>query len=354
MSQDASLLSHLLAGSSQEELFATRGLTYLLKHPACNAALLGKLNQYAKGDDHPFNKDDACRWVEELGTKDSGRPDVTGLIDGRPRIILEGKFWADLTSNQPTEYLRHLQDASDAGDLTACVFVAPPSRLAALWGKLRERLSNFVCEKIETGTDVQWHAVRVTDTASNKQSILLLTHWQAVLDLLSVDSAQQTKEDISQLRALCERQDSVGFREFSDYDLSSAAARKVHQLWKLTDELGRALTAQKIGVQKGNNTADKDGNWFNITINDHVCYITFLPGRWANTARNITTPFWLQICRMDLVPVNHERFKSEKYFVLDDVRNWIFPLHIPIGKEKEDVLLDLTAQVVRITSALKP
>lgn len=42
-------------------------------------------------------------FVTELATKSNGRPDVTGL-----QIIIEGKFWTNLTDNQPVNYLKEL------------------------------------------------------------------------------------------------------------------------------------------------------------------------------------------------------------------------------------------------------
>src|SRR5207249_4737659 len=38
----------------------------------------------------------------------SARPDMCRFDGGAPRVLIENKFWAGLTENQPVEYLRRL------------------------------------------------------------------------------------------------------------------------------------------------------------------------------------------------------------------------------------------------------
>ena len=235
-----SLLAHLVAGSSQEELFATRGLAYLLKTASCNTALLGEMNKYADQHEHPFITNVQCRWVEEDGNQGNGRPYVTGYSDGKKRIIIEGKFWSDLTSNQPVAYLNSLAETSgkDIKNLyTVCIFVVPPSRQANLWGKIKDRIKNTpnfrLSEQDISAENADWNATRVSIEIGNEidkrvvSVVLAITNWQCMLNILQYEAVQSTKDDIAQLRALCERQESSGFREFSE-----KWSRKIEQRYK--------------------------------------------------------------------------------------------------------------------------
>ena len=81
-------------------------------------------------DGIPWLADIASRAV---GTPDSGRPGIVGLDDsGRERLLLEAKFAARLTDQQPTGYLTRLP-----GDVPSLLLVvAPTLRISSLWVEL--------------------------------------------------------------------------------------------------------------------------------------------------------------------------------------------------------------------------
>ena len=55
--------------------------------------------------------------------KDGARPDLVGSDqDGEDRVLIEAKFWAGLTANQPGGYLKRLESAPQPSVL---LFVAP-------------------------------------------------------------------------------------------------------------------------------------------------------------------------------------------------------------------------------------
>ena len=65
--------------------------------------------------------------------KEGERPDLAGFDrDGRERVLIEAKFWAGLTGNQPVAYLERLP----ANTPSALLFVAPAARLETLWNEL--------------------------------------------------------------------------------------------------------------------------------------------------------------------------------------------------------------------------
>ena len=96
-----SLLAHIASNFiSEYENVANSSIAYLLnEYSASQEALksilgIGNVPTY---------------YVTELSTDSNGRPDVTGLDgDGGKVVIIEGKFWANLTQNQPDNYLKEL------------------------------------------------------------------------------------------------------------------------------------------------------------------------------------------------------------------------------------------------------
>ena len=73
-------------------------------------------------------------------TQNSGdkleRPDISGFDnDGKEVLILEAKFWASLTDNQPIEYLNRLKSNN-----SALVFICPTLRVRPVFDGLFERV----------------------------------------------------------------------------------------------------------------------------------------------------------------------------------------------------------------------
>ena len=65
--------------------------------------------------------------------EEGARPDLVGFDDkGTKRVLIEAKFWAGLTPNQPNQYLKQLPRGRPA----ALLFVAPARRIPMLWPKL--------------------------------------------------------------------------------------------------------------------------------------------------------------------------------------------------------------------------
>ena len=107
-----SLLAHIASNFITEyENVANSSIAYLLnEYPAAQEALkcvLGVENV-------------PTYYVTELSTDSNGRPDVTGLDDhGGKSVIIEGKFWANLTRNQTSNYLKEITDEGNK------LFLAP-------------------------------------------------------------------------------------------------------------------------------------------------------------------------------------------------------------------------------------
>ena len=120
------LLGHIASNFIQQyENVANSSVAYLLNHyPAARQALMATL----KVEKVPTH------FQTELSTDKNGRPDISGLDEtGNTIIIIEGKFWANLTDNQPNGYLKKI---SNGGSL---LFLSPSQRVSSLESEIERR-----------------------------------------------------------------------------------------------------------------------------------------------------------------------------------------------------------------------
>ena len=141
--------------------------------------------------------------------KKGARPDLAGFDEsGLERVLIEAKFAAGLTENQPVAYLKRLQRLPD-GRPAALLFVSPKKRVESLWAELRRRAatSGIALESFRKAGGV-WSAAIGDDGPR-----LLLVSWAALLDRLEARVADsQAEADIRQLRGLADRKDRDVFR----------------------------------------------------------------------------------------------------------------------------------------------
>ncbi|MCY3991338.1 MAG: hypothetical protein OXF50_08960 [Caldilineaceae bacterium] len=136
------------------------------------------------------------------------RPDLACSDQaGNERLLIEAKFWAGLTGNQPVTYLRRLRDTR----ASALLVVAPFLRFEELWPELKRRVSETDdIEWTDGGEDgeVRW-------ASTGKHRLLMLASWRHVLDRLATRASaageMQSTNDIQQLKGLADLQDSEAF-----------------------------------------------------------------------------------------------------------------------------------------------
>jgi hypothetical protein len=127
-----SLLAHVAPGLTlQRENLATKSLLYLLRtygeaHEAF-IELLSTIGYVVPGD---------LKFSTQVRMQHGSIPDLVGATtDGTGVLLVESKFWAPLTPNQPTGYLRRLPTDREA----MVLFVAPEGRYEELWQQLVAR-----------------------------------------------------------------------------------------------------------------------------------------------------------------------------------------------------------------------
>ena len=70
----------------------------------------------------------SLRYSCQATGKNKERPDLSGVnVEGNEIVLCEAKFYAGLTDNQPTSYLKRLIDEGGAG----LVFICPENRIVS-------------------------------------------------------------------------------------------------------------------------------------------------------------------------------------------------------------------------------
>ena len=140
--KDETLLAHLAwMLSSRHEDIAVEALGFILRSEAARKVIEEVLK------DGGTNVGPIAKFQTQVGDGKT-RPDLVGFDRQDSKcVLIEAKFWAGLTENQPNAYLERL----DSGK--ALLFVAPPSRVESLWSELRRLAGNgslhSVCEKAD-------------------------------------------------------------------------------------------------------------------------------------------------------------------------------------------------------------
>ena len=323
MTADNTLLAHIVPIYGKTELVATEALRYILqKSEAARKALESMMVSAG------VELGSLTRFQTEAAGEEGERVDLVCYDEaGTERVLIEAKFWAGLTDNQPNTYLARLPEDIHS----ALMFVAPAQRIETLWPELCRRAE----EQHELAVDSDAHTsgelrgVSV-DRGGHK---MLVTSWRTVLEqmesLANMAGDGSTARDVQQLRGLTERMDSDAFLPLHSDELGQdfpfrmigladvvhqAAQRAMGQGW--ADARGLRITPRWYG----------DGR--SIRIEGVVVWFGINVEQWAGKGQ---TPLWLQAQGQD---------------------DW-HPIRIPTGVELPDVLDSVVEQLGTIGRHLK-
>lgn len=143
-----------------------------------------------------------------------------GLDGDTPRVFVEFKFWAGLTEKQPVKYLSLLTGYPSP---TVLLVVVPAARLETVWRELKHRLvvADVPTSRRDSSVSVPYAV------ATDSGPILAITSWAKVLTAIEVELGDErtadtrAKNDLLQLRALCEAADLDAAKPFSSTDLTN-------------------------------------------------------------------------------------------------------------------------------------
>lgn len=343
----ASLLSYLLAGSEQEEVYATNALTYLLEQRRTYADAL--LSDWAKQTGAVLPQ---LTFSAEMRA-DEGRCDIVGQdVSGTVHLMVEGKFWAALTDNQPTTYLTALRRATEHGLL---IFVVPQARYETVWPELLRRAAAH-------GHAINGRAIEMAHLRFARLQgtgcVLAITSWAAVLNALEAEAVRAGDtsyvSDVQQLAALCERMDTTGFLPLKSSDLNSTVGRRHIELRMLLDDLQKRLLHS--GAVAKNPGTVKSGDWWPMLVAQRRAYLRFWVQGWSAYRQ---TPCWLVFPKSGDNLLNTDEMARLQRLahevparLIADREYWSVPLFPRIGVERDAVLADLHVQVEAVASSL--
>lgn len=323
----SSLLAHVADYLSKRELLATRSLAYILE--SSDAAKVALQEMLCAGG----AKVGTIERVEaEVFRDNQGRVDLVAFDEaGEERVLIEAKFSAGLTDNQPEGYLDRLPDDNEPAVL---LFLAPQRRLHTLWSHLQQRAREGLELNVKNESGDLYAA---TIAESNRH--LMLTSWQKLLgkmeDRADLAGDGPTGEDIRQLSGLCDQEDTAPFQPLREAELSPEVPRRLHDLMRLVNDAITIAVAERFANKDGKNfrhSREGFGTYLRIGSEDNGVWSRAWFGVEYDWWQEDEYPLWIWFLeRSDTLPMS-EIVQKLGY---DEPYVWI---DLPIDKEYDDVL----------------
>lgn len=308
MAEIDTLLAHLSPSfTSQTENIAVEALGYVLnKYSGSREGLDDVVRSGVR------NVKPVVKVRTQASALDGTRPDLVGVDeDGAERVLIEAKFWAELTPRQPQAYLDRLPDDGPS----ALVFLAPEDRIMSLWPELRSRALR--AGKTLCDVDAERKCVSVDGT----QRHLLLVSWSGLLDRMSARTRdeQDAEADIRQLRGLADFAEEGRFRPIRNpREEFGPDSRHMRDMKRMIDAATERGIKDGWASRKGlNRTPRSYGYGRYLKLGGRVVWFGIHTGRWEQDGE---TPLWLDCGNGLWVPIPILVDKDVEYAdVLDGV-----------------------------------
>ena len=264
-------------------------------------------------------------------------------------MLIEAKFWAGLTGNQPNVYLKRLPPGM------ALLFVAPELRIVTLWSKLRCLAGVGHLRSDPDETDFK----SVTTGAGKR---LMLISWRRLLDRLEAAGDSQLRSEIQQLRGVADRYDADAFLPLRQEEFAPEIPRRLLGLRRLVDD------ATMEAVEQG--YADIEGLKATPTANGYGRYLRLRgSGAWFGIASDLwargsypDTPLWLRFWRWVGDP-NEAQWpgtltalgrwmRKDPPGALEHDGGIIVPIHLRTGVEYDEVLNAVVERLQRVADLI--
>ncbi len=284
----------------------------------------------------------------QVTNEEGGRPDLVAFNDkGAKQVLIEAKFWAGLTPNQPNRYLEQLP----CGRPAALLFIAPAKRMRMLWPKLNQRAKEdfeLTAESVSNNLN--------SVTVNDEKHRLLLTSWASLLEQMRkrVKSVGDiaVEADIQQLRGLTDRMDADAFLPWRPEDLGPEFARRVMGLITLIDDVVSSGIADNFLDTFKLKTAPRyEGYGRYIRIGGVVAWFGFILDGWAQHGN---TPLWLLFTFSEYEQLQESGLADTrvvKWRTKDG--KFCIPIELPTGLEYDAVLDSVVNTLNNIADQLK-
>lgn len=193
---DGSLLAHLAGRlTNRTETLATEALGHILSRSPKARSAVADLVETDGSQVRPLAK---VRTEVSYPVRNGAiRPDLVGYdASERESVIFEVKFWARLMENQVSAYAELLP----ADKPSTLVIVGPELRRESLWAEIRRQL------KMDGGTAGEdRNGLMAAPIPKAPTHRVALTSWRVLLRAIA-RNAEDARNDVRQLQALCDRQ----------------------------------------------------------------------------------------------------------------------------------------------------
>jgi len=333
---------------SDKENLATEALCFILQtSPAASRAFKEFL--------HPIGLDfpGELHFETQRGGLDQSIPDMTCRDDkGVLRVVVENKFWAGLTPNQPVTYIHQLP----AETPSLLLFVVPEARLPLVWGEV---VARCIAAKFSV-REVQMTLSIIFADIGGRQSIAA-TSWGTLLDTLSTaaSAAMETdcRNDIAQLQGLCGAMDQEEILPLRGDELTNLEMAR-----RLINFSDLAIAIVDEAVSKGwcsregvNETNYRHGSGARIRIGNYTPWLGFDAKSWLRLG---VSPIWVYFYPPPLNPTAEIREKLFKFRAsspqrcFDSGRGLLVPIFLRTGVEKVFVVKDAVEQIANLVKEL--
>ena len=365
-SAKTSLLAHLANRfTNQTETLATESLGYILSQSAPARGALHEMLVSGGVDVGPIarvqTEFDVFVKAKEEAEEQEARIDLVGFgEDGAKRALIEVKFWAGLTKNQPNTYLDELLKNEEP---SALLFVAPELRLDMLWAEVVRLANEDEAQRFTLG-------VEMVDAKTNLRSAvvngghhrLMLTSWRAMLRAMHGKAGDVTVEkDIDQLHALCDQQDRAAFLPLNAGELGPGFSKRAIDMHNLFHAVINRVPKEGIGKKLGASKSGANFGWYFFSD------IAFVGDVWIGVhyefgTRHRETPFWVMLgfsSNANLDEIRKRLAAARRETGLDYIDTKygktpvsLIPIRLPAGVEYEVVLNSVVGQIRKIGEIL--
>ena len=274
------------------------------------------------------------------------RPDLVGLdADGAERVLIEAKFWAERTKNQPNEYLKRLPKDRPA----ALLFVAPAARLEALWPELCQSADKqFTVIGATTPGDLR------AATVSGGERRLMLTSWAALLDLMESESKSAgdvvAERDIHQLRGLTDRAEPAPYLPLHPEEMGPKFALRMEGLQRLVEDA--TICGRNAGFLKRGKvaTGGEGGYGRSIHLGSVKAWFGIEVFAWADFHN---TPLWLRLDGDENGQLKETEL-TERMFCPGPGWSPRIPVELPTGVAYDRMLSIVVGRLKNIALQLNP
>jgi hypothetical protein len=340
---DRGLLAHIVErfAPRQWENVASESLLYLLPRPGGNKAINDLLAPLA----FTLTGETWRAWVS--GEADRAIPDLVAEVGGRQALMVETKFWASLTENQPLGYLRRQQSQFEGTDDPRLLLFLAPSR--------RRHLLTAELEQILGVKHVDIGSLAVLDSAEGRVALVdwsdLLGHLRSAFHSLN---DRRGLDDLAQLEGLCDRADTEAMLPLTVEDLDPHRAQRQWEFHRVAQRAGDILAADYGFSTKGLNASGSSIGWgkYLQAPSGHVIYLWVSLPMWA---QYWPTPWWVRLKdpRKSLDAwLTETRGDDEVGFAERHSEYLHIGLQAPLGVEEQRIASRLAQVVARICDGM--